>query len=259
MMSEAGGGANDLMNRLNDQGAAADQATGSADAYTEALSGLSVANDGSVAIQGLTDALEGFTDPAGIYTQLLADAEQAERDRAQATADATKSSKDSWEDYTKATSVSVDDYLAELQRQVEGQEDWADNLATLAKRGVSEGTLAELEKLGPEGAPLIAKLTKASDAELGKLVSLMKRKGADSTEQLAAGINAGRPGVAGQVQEIRDDMRRRLSPRIDVPVGVNGPTAGDLAGVRRGIINGLSGIQVGVQAIAKTVVTRSVP
>jgi len=153
----------------------------------------------------------------------------------------------------------VDDYLAELQRQVEAQEGWATNLQTLARRGVGDGVLAELQRMGPEGAPLVAALTKASDAELKRMAALYGRKGKDSTDALEAAIQAGKPGVAGQVQEIRDDMRRRLTPQINVPVGVHGPSAGDLAAVRRGITNGLSGIQVGVTAIARTVVSRSVP
>jgi len=258
MFTEAGGGANDLYNRLKDQTAATDTATTSAGAYREALAGLDVAEESSVAVEGLTQALEGFTNPAGVYSGLVADATEKERERAAAVAQGTKDSTDDWTDYAKSVDVSVSDYIGALERQVVAQEQWASNLATLARRGVSEGTLAELERMGPEGAPLVAKLTKASDAELTKLVGLMKRKGADSTDQLEAGLRSGAPGVAGEVQGIRDDMKARLSGRIDVPVGVDGPSAGELARIRAGIRQGLSGIQVSVSAIAQTALGRPV-
>jgi len=257
--TSAGWASQDLYNRLNDQADASGTATASAAAYKEALEGLEVADESSVAIEGLTAALEGFVDPTETYTTLLADAEQAERDRAAATAQGTKDSTDDWTDYAKAVEVSVDDYISSLEDQVAAQEAWADNLATLARRGVTEGTLAELEKLGPEGAPLVAKLTKASDEELARLVAVMRRKGADSTEELAAGLRGGKPQVVREVQDVRDDMRRRLTGRIDVPVGVDGPSAGELARIRSGIRQGLSGITVTVDAIAQTALGRNVP
>lgn len=258
MFTKAGGGANDLMNRLRDQRDAAEDATIAADAYQGALGNLAP-EEASVAVQGLSDALEGFTDSAGVYQDTLAAKEEAERKTAQATAAATKDQKDSWEDYAKDVDVSVDEYLAALEKQVKAQEQWAGNLTKLAKRGVSEGVLAELEKMGPEGAPLVAKLTTASDAELAKLVSLYGRKGKDATGELKDAIASGKPGIAGEVQDVRDDMKRRLSGRIDVPVGVDGPSPGELARIRAGIRQGLSGITVSVDAIAQSALGRIVP
>jgi hypothetical protein len=258
MFTKAGGGANDLMNRLRDQRDATEDATIASEAYQGALENLAP-EEASVAVQGLGDALEGFTDSATVYADTLAAKEEAERKTAQATADATKDQKDSWEDYAKQVDVSVDDYLAALEKQVVAQEQWAGNLTKLAKRGVSEGVLAELEKMGPEGAPLVAKLTTASDAELAKLVSLYSRKGKDATDEMKDALASGKPGIAGEVQDVRDDMKRRLSGRIDVPVGVSGPSSGDLAAMRRQIFNSLSGITVTVDAIAQSALGRNVP
>jgi hypothetical protein len=246
-------GADEMRVKLAETGEAYGLAQAAVEAYQDTL------GNASVAVEEHGAALEGFASSSDVYQGLLDDAMAKEQEAAQNTADKTKDQSDSWEDYVGDVTVSVDDYLDELQRQVVAQEQWSTNLGTLARRGVSEGVLAELQRMGPEGAPLVAALTKASDAELRRMVALYARKGKDSTDELEAAIQAGRPGVAGQVQEIRDDMRRRLTPQINVPVGVHGPTAGDLAAVRRGITNGLSGIQVGVTAIAKTVVSRSVP
>jgi hypothetical protein len=259
MFTKAGGGANDLTNRLKDQQAALGDSQTATEAYQGALEGLDAADDAAASVTGLSDALEGFTDSAGVYQDTLAAKEEAERKTAQATADATKDQKDSWEDYAKDVDVSVDEYLAALEKQVKAQEDWASNLTKLAKRGVSDGVLAELEKMGPEGAPLVAKLTSASDAELAKLVSLYARKGKDATGEMQDALAAGKPGIAGEVQDVRDDMKRRLSGRIDVPVGVSGPSSGDLAAMRRQIFNSLSGITVTVDAIAQSALGRHVP
>lgn len=71
---------------------------------------------------------------------------------------------------------SVDAWLAKLEEQQLAMSTWADNMAILAQRGVTEGVLLELAKLGPEGAPMIAQLVNASDTELARLEGIMKSK-----------------------------------------------------------------------------------
>jgi len=71
---------------------------------------------------------------------------------------------------------SVDAWISKLEEQRVAMDNWATNLATLAQRGVTEGVLVELAKLGPEGAPMIAQLTTASDAELARLEEVMRVK-----------------------------------------------------------------------------------
>ncbi|MGW6006210.1 hypothetical protein ACWFNS_04725 [Oerskovia enterophila] len=71
---------------------------------------------------------------------------------------------------------SVDTWLAKLEEQQLAMSTWADNMAILAQRGVTEGVLLELAKLGPEGAPMIAQLVNASDTELARLEGIMKSK-----------------------------------------------------------------------------------
>lgn len=145
------------------------------------------------------ESLAEFVDPLDAYTELLAEKEEAERTAAQATADATADQTDSWEDYADDVSVAVDDYLGELERQVQAQEEWAGNLATLAERGVSEGVLSELAKMGPEGAPLVAALTTASDKELARMEQLYGRRSAAAidamTDELGRAATEGRRAI----------------------------------------------------------------
>jgi hypothetical protein len=261
MFTEAGGGANDLMNRLNDQAEATDQAAGSAQAYTDgALQGLiekeaaatQAAEDHAAAVSEFGDALDAFTDPATVYSELLGGKNEAERKTAEATAKATKDQSDSWEDYVKSADVSVDEYLDSLDKQVAAQEAWAGNLSSLAQRGVEQGVLEQLARMGPEGAPLVAKLTKASDAELGRLVSLYSRQGKAAGDGVAEGIIDAGPRVTGNAKDLHGKVDAALSGQVTIPVGVQGPSSGDLAAMRSHIFGALSGMTVTVNAIAQS-------
>lgn len=104
-----------------------------------------------------------------------------ERDK---TISALQDTKKGWEDYADAVTVSVKDYLAELEKQVQAQETWQANMLDLSAK-VSQGTLDELARMGPEGAPLVAQLVNASDAELAKLDDLFERRTKKATGKMA--------------------------------------------------------------------------
>ena len=109
-------------------------------------------------------AAAAFIDLGGAYDAVI----EKNKALAQSTADATEDSKDSWEDYYDGVSVSMGDYIAELEAQAQAQAEWKDNLVSLAGR-VSDETLASLAELGPGGASLVADLVGASERELDKL------------------------------------------------------------------------------------------
>ena len=160
-----------------------------------------------------TDALGGFSDTLGAYTDTLAIKEEAEKATATKTADATKDQKDSWEDYAKAVKVSVAEYLATLAEQVTAQETWEANMTRLAGK-VSTDTLAELARMGPEGAPLVANLATASDKELAKLDALLSRRAKSGVDAFAAGIDAKADEVAAAAGRARDRAVTELSKPI---------------------------------------------
>ncbi|WP_213816179.1 phage tail tape measure protein [Glaciihabitans sp. dw_435] len=131
-------------------------------------------------LETLTKSDAAFVDLQGAYDEVI----QKNRDVATATADATKSSGDSWKDYYDGVSVGLDDYLATLQKQVDAQNNWENNLVALAGRA-SSGLLEELEKLGPQGAPLVADLVNSSADELSKAEALFGEKADDATGAFA--------------------------------------------------------------------------
>lgn len=232
-----------MREELNTSGEVWKLAADAAAAYNDALP------PGVAAQEAFTDAVGEFSDVAGTYADVLADKEEKERETAQATADATASQTDSWEDYAKSVDVSVDEYLDALERQVTAQEEWADNLTTLAKRGVSEGVLAELARMGPEGAPLVAKLTTASDSELRRLVEIYTRKGSDAGDELADGITTAytlaKDEVTGQT--------------IRIPTAVGSPT--NTRAVLRDVQNDMQPVIVPVmlQQVPQSIWSRYVP
>lgn len=133
--------------------------------------------------QSYGQALSDFVDPAALYQETL----QA---NAQATADKTKDQADSWEDYAASTDVALGKVIEGLEKQVQAQESWAANMSRLAGRA-SQETLAYLADLGPEGAPLVAKLADASDTEMAKFEDLMRRRSASGVAAVAEEIDLG--------------------------------------------------------------------
>jgi len=185
-----------------DLSGALDNATGSLDQNAETLSAAQEAVDAygnalgpaAEAQQALADSLDGFTDPLAVYTDALSAKQTKEQESAQATADATKSQTDSWQDYADDVAVSVSEYLTTLEDQVEAQEEWQTNMSALAGK-VSEDTLAELARMGPEGAPLVAELATASDRQLSQLDDLFARRAGAAVSAGNAAITAGASGA----------------------------------------------------------------
>lgn len=114
---------------------------------------------------------------------------------ATAAAEATKSTKDSWEDFYDGHTVKIDDYLEELERMVEAQLNWETNMIALSGR-VSQGIIDELARLGPEGAPLVAALVDASDDELERLEAVYRERSGAATEAFAMNLRLAGPVLA---------------------------------------------------------------
>lgn len=156
------------------------------------------------ALQDHSAAIDAFATPVGVYTGVLAEKSAAEKTA------------------VENTKVTVQEYLTALAEQVTAQEAWATNLTTLAKRGVTEGVLAELEKMGPQGAPLIAQLTKATDEELGRLVELFGRQGEAASRAAAQGILAQSGAVKDAAGQLWNGAARIIGERLVIPVDIEG-------------------------------------
>lgn len=127
------------------------------------------------------DEIKASSDAFVTASGALSTVNTATQEWAQAQADATDDAEDSWEDFWDGQSVSIDEWIAELERMAQAQADWEVNMLMLSTR-VSEGVLDELRRLGPEGAPLVADLVDASDTELARLEAVFGTRAEEGLE-----------------------------------------------------------------------------
>lgn len=215
-MGEEGGAA---QWRLAESGrAAAEGMTTLRDATDAALPTLDAALDPvdelTAAQKALNETLGGFVDPMGSYQQILADKEAAERETAEATAQATEDMDDSWEDYFDEQEVRVGEWIKSLEGQEKAAERWQRNMMILASR-VSDATLDELARMGPEGAPLVAELVNASDKQLRRLDRVFRDNTGDAVDAAREELEAAAPVLRGVAEvagrETAEGLARQLA------------------------------------------------
>jgi hypothetical protein len=149
--------------------------------------------DGRAATQALEDwqkqlqgLAAGFTQPLSIY-QDSAEPEAAGRaESAQATADSTSSSKDSWEDYAKNVTVSLDEVAAKLEEQLTNQANWRTNIALIAQYAGAD-VANYLAAMGKDGVDIVAQMADGTTAQSQRMV-------ADIKQVIANGGTTGLPG-----------------------------------------------------------------
>lgn len=174
------------------------EAQKAADALTEADEALTEWREGALeAASGFVSLMDGFQNVIDKNT------EWAEK-QAETSADAT----DTWENFYDGQKVAVDDWIADLKRQVQEQKAWAENLSNLSERvnedmtgemrDAANAMVDELLEAGPESASAVAALTDASDKELERLVRLGYIRG----DEVATGLV--------------DSIEGHRSPEVDI-------------------------------------------
>ena len=84
----------------------------------------------------------------------------------QGLADSITSSLNLFDEVKEKEDISAEEMLKRMKENVKNVGKWANDLQTLAARGVSDGLLAELQALGPEGADKVHAFTKMTEAQL---------------------------------------------------------------------------------------------
>ena len=141
---------------------------GFTDEYSETLSYISeteVIDAAAVAIQGIGQAAEA----AGAQTvEMSGEIQEAYSDMYDSVAGAIESQMDLFSQYEEASAVSSEQVLANMQSQIDGVTNWAENMAALADRGVNQGLLQTLSEMGPKGAGYVAAFLEMSEEQLKK-------------------------------------------------------------------------------------------
>jgi hypothetical protein len=166
--------------------------------------------------ESYTQALQDAADPVGVYEELLSDKEAAERRTAEATAAATKSSKDSWEDYAADVSVTTQDLIDTWNRQVRQAREFEQNLATIAESG-GQALADELRAKGPEVAGAVAEVIAESGPR--KRAQAIRAHARATGEDISGEMGSGIRRRRGRVQDAVDDAVGSVrAPAVDVPV-----------------------------------------
>lgn len=143
-------------------------------------------------------ANDSFVSAAGAYDTITAKA----REWAEEQAAATDSAEDSWEDYFDGTTVSISDWIAELNAQNEALANWQDNIFTITAQireqlpadmhAAADQMVDELIAMGPEGAAALQTFREASAEEKQALVEAWLGTGYEITDNLATELNEAR-------------------------------------------------------------------
>lgn len=128
---------------------------------------------------------EALANSARVQEESAARVEAASERLAAATEAAASRGGGAVSGFAEDAKFSLQDYMATLREQVRAQEEWRDNMISLAGR-VSSGTISALYDMGAEGAELVAALVNASDSELQEMDALFQRAGADISAQFAS-------------------------------------------------------------------------
>lgn len=127
--------------------------------------------------------------------------------------------------------------FAEMQATLEHNQEvvatWADNMQELANRGVDEGLLEELARLGPEGAPYVQALVDASDEELANLSDTFATGGEAALEALQQALGLEDFEIEG-LENIITNAEESLREQIDSS-GLDQIGADIVDGVSQGI------------------------
>ncbi|MCJ7983752.1 transglycosylase SLT domain-containing protein [Priestia sp. OVL9] len=163
---------------------------------------------------GVGIALAGFTaamfnaakgpEVADVFEQrgqLLLDYQKAVEDR-------TQEIVDTWGLFEKAEveKTKPETLMKNLQGQVDVMKNWASNIDSLAKRGIDEGLLDSLRKMGPEAAGQIQALTKMSDSELNNYVALWKEKHALARKEALTELEGLQKETSQKIKELENSL-----------------------------------------------------
>ena len=166
------------------------------------------------------------------------------------------------------TKMSTNELLENMQSQVDGTEQWSDNLRELAERGIDQGLLQKLAEMGPKGAGYVAVFAKMTEEELQKANDLFAQTmtlpeataesimqsyqvaGSMTTQGFKDGITEEIPQVIGEVSK----MSQGITATIEALIPLADTWSEDMMdGFIQGIKAKTSEVEAACQSVAGTV------
>ena len=193
---------------------------------------LGVGTDNATLVKIAMGEIKPAAEDAGEGFQGLSEKAQAAQEHLDEVRDSLTEAANGFLDFSeKATDskVSLQEWIKELEGQVEAQASWMDNLAVLAERGAPQQLLDQLMSLGPEGATRVKQLADASDEDLQRVIDVFsesKRNVNEFTDAIVGippiDLDADASKLRGQVKTAKErlDELRELptTPEIDAQI-----------------------------------------
>lgn len=169
----------------------------------------------TASMEAITEATRNSADGQMIIFEELSESQQATVENMRST----------WEDYKNAATdmfdtlsdeaaLTVQEMTANLEENQRIIGEWANNIATLAERGVDEGLLNTLREAGPESAGHVNALVNASDEELAGLSEAFAKGGDTATDALSKSLGIEESGVLDAVGHLVIGTEQALSQQI---------------------------------------------
>ncbi len=141
------------------------------------------------AIQEATEAQKQAADG---YTG-MSEAAQAAQEHLEEVRSGLIDSANGFLDFTekaKESKTTLQEWINDMEKQVEAQAQWMDNLARLAERGAPQELLDQLMSMGPEGARMVKKLADGSDEDMQRVIDVFQdsKKNVNEFANSVAGI-----------------------------------------------------------------------
>ncbi len=138
-------------------------------------------------------------------------AEDAYGDAVEARANEIFKSFGLFSELTKKENIASETLINNLQTQVKTMEEWSDDLQSLAKKGIDEGLLNELQKMGPSAYAEIDALNSMTESELTTYENLWKEKNQLAREQAIYELQGLRSDTNTEIENLNSELDRLLS------------------------------------------------
>lgn len=148
--------------------------------------------------------------------------------------------------------VSGSALITALQSQVTAFEDWQNNIAQLASKGINEGLLAELQAMGPKAGAEIAALNTLTEEQLAEYTELWKTKNEQARIQAEAELTGLKQNTEKQINELQlktaEQLRIYQNEWRKSMVALKGNVKGEMAGMPNIGVYAVSGLIQGMMS-----------
>ena len=192
------------------------------DAVAQGAADAEAATEELAASLGLTaEELKSFKDAiveGGTGFVELGDLIQRNQDQTRGWAEETSKdlygSKDSWQEFYDGVSINLQKFNEDLSNQIIALDNWQKNLSILVGRGVDEGVIAQLARMGPEAAPLLQALVDDTTGTAQQVLANLSMAGEESVQGFADNVTANTPLLRAAFAAGGDEAVKALSTAL---------------------------------------------